>query len=810
MGSVYLAERADELFSQKVAIKVLAAHLSGNDFEKRFRVERQLLAQMHHPNIVQLLDGGVTESGEAFLVTEYVDGAPIDRFCDHRRLNVVQRIELCLQVCAAVEHAHQNLVVHRDLKPSNILVTLEQAIVKLLDFGTAKLLKSAEAATVTEVMLLTPQYASPEQLRKDPITTRADIYSLGIILFELLSGQRPFAGTGEVMHELARAYEYSKLKTLGTDITEEIAGRRAASTRELSRALSGDLRVICAKALEHEPARRYATVREFMDDLEAYLGSRPVKARPATLLYRAGKFIHRERIAVAAGVLAVAAISGGIVGTLREKQLAERRFEDVRRLARYQIFDLYDQLQDVQGTTRLRAGMSAVALRYLNALAAEATQDESLAVEIAKGYLRVGDVEGNFAMQSLGNWRDALETYQKGLKVLGQFQGLPARQARAWLQYSSLNARLTLEPAKDGANQIAPIVYDYEALVREAPRDAENHLRLGKVYQAVARALPSGQFGDKSAEWVDKAKAAFEKGLEREPKSNKLLAAMASLAGERAGWLVQTRPQEALRWIAEAEMWYLQLPEPMRRKISTQRDRASSLVMRATALFSSGRKEEGHAEMLKALTLFEDLARDPDNLAAKMDLFSTIHNLALMEDGEGNAAAFLKLSERMLTLIEDILARSRSARSESYFESALYNLSYAYSQANDPRATATLKRTFAVLEAKVKANPKEVSSRVLLSDLILNLAHPGFDKAEVALDYTRQLTEIAPGELNSWELLAAAHLKLKAYPEAVQALEKGIALIPAPKPGEPPSNVYQNLTERLGRYREKLATAARQ
>lgn len=159
MGSVYLAERADELFSQQVAIKVLAAHLSGNDFEERFRVERQLLAQMHHPNIVQLLDCGVTESGEAFLVTEYVDGAPIDRFCDHRRLNVTQRIELFLQVCAAVEHAHQNHVVHRDLKLSNILVTLKQAIVKLLDFGTAKLLKSAEAATVTEVMLLTPQHA---------------------------------------------------------------------------------------------------------------------------------------------------------------------------------------------------------------------------------------------------------------------------------------------------------------------------------------------------------------------------------------------------------------------------------------------------------------------------------------------------------------------------------------------------------------------------------------------------------------------------------------------------------------------------
>lgn len=807
MGSVYLAERADEVFSQKVAVKVLAANLSGDDFVERFRVERQLLAQMHHPNIVQVLDGGISESGEAYLVTEYVDGAPIDRFCDHRRLTVRERIQLFLQVCAAVEHAHQNLVVHRDLKPSNILVTLEQGVVKLLDFGTAKLLKDAEAATMTEVMLLTPQYASPEQLRKDAITTRADVYSLGMILFELLSGVRAFTGDGAVVHELARAYEYSKLRQLGDDLTEELAGRRNATVRDLGRELDGDLRVICAKALEHEPGRRYATVRDLIEDLDAYLDSRPVKARPATTLYKFRKFVYRQRIAVAAGVLVVAAVSGGVVGTLREKRLAERRFEDVRRLAHYQIFDLYDQLQEVQGTTKLRAGMSAEALRYLDALASEAKTDEKLAVEVALGYLRMGDVAGNFSLQSLGNWQEALTTYQKGLAMLGSFQSYNARRARAWLNYSQLSARLALQPSPDGAKEIGKVVYDFEALAREAPKDIENQLRLGKIYQAVARALQSKQYGDTSEPWTRQAQAAFEAGLALNPESKPLLVAMHQLTGERATWLSQGKPEEAMKWASEAERWLLRMPKEMREIPVVKRDRASNLSARAAAQLSLGLKTEALEEMKQAAALFATLASDPDNLAAQMDMISVTHNTGLLEYDLGLKDDYKRTSEKSLELAEGLLKRGPNPRAEEFRVRALYNLAYAYAETKDARTEELMKRAMAAIEARMKQLPKDTGSRVWMADLLLNLKYPGFDQTDRALAVAREIVELAPKELNGWELLAEAHLQLNQGMEAVTALEKGLACLPAPKTGEQPSALYDRMTKRIEAYRAKFSAA---
>ncbi len=208
MGAVYLAERVEGDFTQRVALKLLAPHLVDERFAERFRAERQVLASLNHPHIVRLLDGGVGAKGEPYLATEYIEGQALDRFANERRLNVKERVRLFLQICSAVEYAHQNLIVHRDLKPSNVLVAAD-GTAKLLDFGTAKLTTSTEEKTATEAMLLTPKYASPEQLRNEAITTRSDIYSLGMILYELLSGSRPFDSTGDAMGELARAYQFA-------------------------------------------------------------------------------------------------------------------------------------------------------------------------------------------------------------------------------------------------------------------------------------------------------------------------------------------------------------------------------------------------------------------------------------------------------------------------------------------------------------------------------------------------------------------------------------------------------------------------
>jgi non-specific serine/threonine protein kinase/serine/threonine-protein kinase len=809
MGSVYLAERQDGVFFQKVAVKVLSAQLDQQEFAAHFAVERELLAQMHHPNIVQLLDGGVTPDGQPYLVTEYIAGAPIDRFCDHQRLTVRQRVELFLQVCAAVEHAHQNLVIHRDLKPSNILVAHESGIVKLLDFGTAKLLQSAEAATVTEVHLLTPKYASPEQLTKAPLTTRTDVYSLGMILYELLSGHRPYGDTTEAVHELARAFQFTQQKPLGTGILEEDASRRGVSTAELARQLRGDLRVICAKALEHDPARRYASVRELAADLESWLASRPVSARPATWWYRASKFLYRQRYAAGATLLLILAAATGFFTTIREKRLAERRFADVRQLAHYQLFDLYDQILGVPGTTRLRANLATEGLKYLDALAAEASGDESLAVELAQGYLRVGDVTGNYGGQTLGNWQQALESYARGLKVIEPFDTPAARRTRTFLEYNATVARHNLDPQQDTAARLQDLVRQFAEIAAADPRNEENHWRLGRALQSAGRALQwqRGETGlvDVSADFIQRAHAAFEKGLERNPESPRLLSALFALCGERAMNLSQVRPQESLRWASEAEMWYKRLPAEQRRSVPVERDWASLLQARGMAMFSLGQQEEGLQLLKDGLAITTRHTEDPDNLAARMDLYIALRNLSLLEDAMGREADFLKTSERMLTVSEDLLRRAPSPRAEDNWLNALYNVCYAYSASKHPEADAILKRTFTALEKRAAEQPNDVTSRRIMADLLLNLAHPGYDQPDRARVHALRLTQIAPKDLPSWELLAKAELELGNYPAAVAALKKGISLVPAPREGEQPSALYLRLQERLTRYEAKLS-----
>ncbi len=398
--------------------------------------------------------------------------------------------------------------------------------------------------------------------------------------------------------------------------------------------------------------------------------------------------------------------------------------------------------------------------------------------------------------------------------MLAAFEKPAAKRARTFLKYSATVAQNSLDPREEYLKTLELLVKEFEAIMTTDPRNEENFLRLGKAYQSVGRArqrqVNAGGLKDVGEAWTRRAKDALEKGLELNPDSAPLLIALHQVAGERAGWLGQTKPQESLRWASEAEMWRKRLPESARNSIGMQRDWASTLAARASAFSSLDQQEEGRAVMLEALRIFESLATDADNLAARMDLFATLHNLALLEDEMGHENDYLNVPERMLEIADDLMKRSPSPRAEYCLLSALYNVSYAYSGAKDNRANSTLARTFALLEKKAREQPKDSASRVMLADLLLNLAHPGYDDPARALPYTRLITELAPQELNGWELLAEAQLQLKNYAEAVAALEKGISKIPAPKEGDQASGLYRKLQERLERYREKLATAARQ
>src|SRR5262245_30161357 len=347
MGEVFLAERADQQFEQHVAIKLVRRGLLSRHVQGRLRLERQILATLDHPNIARLFDGGTTSDGTPYIVMEYVDGMPIDVYSDQRALDVAGRLKLFMTVCSAVHRAHQNLVVHRDLKPSNILVTPDGAP-KLLDFGIAKLLDDRQmmhtmAVTHEDYRVLTPDHASPEQIRGEPITTASDIYVLGVLLYELLCGYRPFALKGNRLAELEQAIcEQTPLSPSAAianaivsdrDGVQRIARDRAATPAKLRRQLRGDLDNIVLMAMRKEPDRRYSSVEQFAADVDRYLRGLPILARADAWSYRATKFVRRHAVVVGLSTAMLALLIGFTITTVIQSQTV-RRERDVAQAER--------------------------------------------------------------------------------------------------------------------------------------------------------------------------------------------------------------------------------------------------------------------------------------------------------------------------------------------------------------------------------------------------------------------------------------------------------------------------------------------
>lgn len=430
MGSVYLAARADDEFRKEVAIKLVIGGVDQESIVRRFRTERQILAALDHPNIARLLDGGTALGGSPYFVMEYIDGEPIVAYCDKRRLTIAARLKIFQAVCAAVHYAHQNLVVHRDIKPGNILVTAD-GVPKLLDFGIAKLVSDGTPGrdlTGPTGQIMTPEYASPEQVSFQPITTASDIYSLGVLLYELLTGQRPYRLDSRSPLEIAESICRQEPERPSAMVLRSGSGAEAwareADPHRLGRQLKGDLDNIVLKAMQKEPSRRYASVVQLSEDIERHLDGRPVSARRSTLGYRAGKFARRHKAGVAGAILVTLAVGGGATATLWEARLAvaqraraERRFNDVRKLANSFMFDLDDAVRDLPGATAARSLIVHLALDYLASLSAESQDDRSLQREMAEAYERVAEVQGNPLAPNLGDTQGALSSYRKALVI---------------------------------------------------------------------------------------------------------------------------------------------------------------------------------------------------------------------------------------------------------------------------------------------------------------------------------------------------------------------------------------------------------
>lgn len=422
MGTVYLAIRADGEFKQEVALKLIKSGIGSESILRRFYSERQILASLDHPNIAHLIDGGTTDDNLPYFVMEYVKGEPVAEYVQNKGLDLEERLDLFRKVCEGVSFAHQNLVIHRDLKPSNILVN-KDGLPKLLDFGIAKLLKPTDdGTTATQQMAFTPEYASPEQIRGENLSTATDVYSLGVVLYELLTGVRPFVFEGKNLGQIVHtATETIPVRPSASNtLKPEIDGERKAAFA--STRLRGDLDNIVLKALSKDPARRYSSVEQFSEDIRRHLKGLPVFARQDSWKYRAEKFTRRNPLVVGAVAMAFIILLIGITATTyqsrranAEREKAETRFNDVRTLANSFMFEINEEI--TRSPIKARELLVERALQYLDKLAAESENDLDLKGELAAAYEKIGDVQSDIFRPFTGKTSEALLSHQKALKL---------------------------------------------------------------------------------------------------------------------------------------------------------------------------------------------------------------------------------------------------------------------------------------------------------------------------------------------------------------------------------------------------------
>jgi len=671
MGEVYRAVRADGQYTKEVAIKLVQG---GSDaLLDRFRNERQILASLDHANIARLHDGGSTDNGVPYLVMELVEGVRIDAYCEQHRLSVDERLQLFLQVCDAVQFAHQRLIIHRDLKPGNILVTAD-GVVKLLDFGIAKILEvepegAAGASTLTLFRVLTPQYASPEQVRGETITTASDVYSLGVVLYELLTGRSPYLEISNSSHDVARAtceYEPLKPSTVvrsGRTAKNDPEGKEhVVAPEKLAKQLKGDLDNIVLKALRKEPPRRYGSVEQFAEDIRRHLADLPIVARKDSAGYRASKFVARHKAGVAAAVAIALMLIVGLLITMREARIAQRRFNDVRSLANSLIFDVHDSIKDLRGSTPARKIIVDRALQYLNVLAQESAGDVGLERELATAYEKVGSVQGDYLQNNLGDTEGALASYKKALAIRKRV----AVQSRDWTDQLALaqSYRLVAHQlwatgdSREGREHINRAIGISEALHDAQPRNPK------VLYEVAFDHEVSGEVrypGDplENQRVIDdyrKALAADEATLKIQPDDVHTLHGYAVDLRNTGDLLEPTDPKGALQYYEKA----LEINRDLTQK-STEIQYARSVAISyseiADVYSDLGDYKREALNNKKGLEIYQDLNRaDPKNALLRQGLAIAYVNTASAVAKAGNTNESLEYSSLGLEIMRSLVA----------------------------------------------------------------------------------------------------------------------------------------------------------
>ena len=724
MGAVFLAERSDGEFEQKVALKIIRQSFSSAEMEKHFRRERQILASLNHPNIAKLLDGGVSVTGELFLAMEFIEGELLLDYVENRNLEINERLNLFLKICRAVSYAHQNLIVHRDIKPANILV-VSDGEPKLLDFGLAKVLSenfaSDGAQTETFFRAFTPSYASPEQICGRNISTASDVYSLGVVFYELLTGAKPFHFEGKSIEEIMKTATENEPSFPSRSVGSQIP----QSATRVSQ-LKGDLDTITLTALRKEPERRYKSVEAFAGDIERHLKGLPILARPNTASYRAAKFLQRNKLAVTAIAFIITALILGLGTALwqarvarAERDRAEKRFGDVRKLSNALLNDIAPKIERLEGSTEAREILVKHALEYLDSLAGESTDDLTLQAELAVAYEKIGVLQGDSRKPSLSDFRGAIASLEKAQLIRRRLLEINSNDAENWRLLAEnlrlLSIRLMYQnDVSGGIKGGKEAVSIYEKLVAENPQSLSLQLALLETQiEDAAGSIDLSKFAEaipvlqKAASKIEELRQANEGEAEIE----RILAKCLTFLGYSLSW--ESRQPEA-----EAEMTRaVNITESLAARFPNDTNFRQDLwkIYQAAAVIYEGIDDARAFELCeKARKIGEaTIAQDHANAQARHNLAMTFSRLGVSASNLGKPDEALTYLERAATILSELQAKDQLNRGYDSDSSSLHTRigDAKYKRRDLAGALEAYEKSRASLEKQIERDP--ANTRVL-------------------------------------------------------------------------------------------------
>ncbi len=661
MGVVWEAQRADREYEQRVAIKLVQASLLSSSQVARFREERQILARLNHPGIARLLDGGTSADGSPYLVMEYVEGERLNDWLDSRSRPLRERLNLFLLVLNAVEYAHRHLVIHRDLKPANILVTPE-GTPKLLDFGIATLLDTGsgpgQAVTGTSLRL-TPAYASPEQIRGELASTASDIYSLGVLLYRMLSGRHPYAtDTHNALELMRNICEHEPLPP--SAVATGGAGK-----------LRGELDAIVLQALRKNPEERYASVRALAEDIAAWLDGRPVTAHKPSWWRRSLKRIRRNKTQAAAAALVALSIGAGTGMSLRyareaqgERVRAERRFNQVRRLAHSVVFELHDAIQDLPGSTSARKILVGRALQYLEDLKATGPKNREVQLEIAEAYGRIGEVQGNLGRAHLGDTEDAVRSETEARRLAKELLAANPGDSDAQRILADADEHLVRLSLWQGDSRLRDELHREAEEIRwkEAARHPGDHAFSAKALESKAAGMVIAGDWPAALPVYRSVVAEYLAATEQDPHNPVTRTRLVQAYHNQAAcWKEAGNLDSALACYRKAERLDAARIAEMPASLRAQIDLSFDLVEAGWIEYRLGRHRQAIADYERSLAIQNRLsAADPQDIWMKLEAAKLLNTAAPAYEAAGERGRAIKALETAASSLEAAMSRDTS------------------------------------------------------------------------------------------------------------------------------------------------------